>query len=221
MLFILFIAWMFTVVWVARFRKRLKMNWLGVLIASCIHVAYGVFTVKAFAFLESGANEFGAMSIFGAVFFMPVLYFAGAKITKRPLADVFDIFCICTLFTLMCSRFNCLYSGCCLGLYIPGLEIRYPTRELEIAYYLVLMVLMIPKVYQGKTGGEVYPLYMGSYGLFRLVIEFFRVSKSKYIFHLTHVWAVLALALGLSIYFEMKARRERSERNNKKRRNQL
>ena len=47
------------------------------------------------------------MSIFGAVFFMPVGYYLGAKLFRRPLADVFDIFAVPMIFTLFCSRINC------------------------------------------------------------------------------------------------------------------
>jgi len=216
LIFILVIAWIFTVIWTGLLRERLRMNWSAVLIVSALHVVYGVLTVKVFAFLAGGATEFGALSIFGAVFFMPVAYVLGAKLTKRPMAEVFDIFCICTVFTLLCSRVNCLHAGCCLGRYIGSLSVRYPTREAEMLFYAVFLFLMAPKVFRGKTNGEVYPLYMGLYGLIRMIIEFFRVSDSQYIFHLTHVWAVLALALGLSVYFEMKARRERRKTGKRK-----
>ena len=108
----------FTFIWLTKFRKRLSMSSLATLIISVIHIIIGVFCVKAFAFLEAGAEAggFSKMSIFGATFFMPVGYFLGAKLTKRRIADVFDIFTICMVFTLACSRVNCLKAGCCGGI---------------------------------------------------------------------------------------------------------
>ena len=135
---------------------------------------------------------------------MPVAYYLGAKLFKRPVAEVFDIFSIGMIFTLMLARCNCLIAGCCLGRHIFGTALRWPTRELEIVFYVVFLILMIPRVWKGTTQGRLYPLYMTAYGVFRTVIECFRVSDSPTWFHRAHIWALTALALGLSIYIEQK-----------------
>ena len=59
-----------------------------------LHTLIGVLSVKIFAFLETGFNpdSLGNMSLFGGVFFMPVLYFISAKVSKRNIKTVFDIF---------------------------------------------------------------------------------------------------------------------------------
>ena len=211
LLFVLVVAAVFTLLWLSRFRDRLKMGWPVTAFVTVLHVLYGVFCVKAFAFLESGAasDGFSKMSIFGATFFMPVGYFLGAKLTKRKASDVFDVFIIPMVFTLACSRVNCLVSGCCSGIPFFGMSFHWPTREIEIIYYLLFIAILAPRILKKKTKGEVYPLYMLSYGVLRFLLEFVRVSSSPSLLHLTHLWAAVALTLGLAIWLEQRARQRR------------
>lgn len=192
-------AFGFTFVWLTKFKKRLCISTPVTLLVSVVHIIVGVFCVKAFAFLESGAapGGFSQMSIFGATFFMPVGYYVGARLTKRKAADVFDIFTVCMVFTLACSRVNCLVSGCCGGIPFFGTSWCWPTREIEIAYYLIFIIVLSPRIRKKKTHGEVYPLYMISYGVLRFLLEFVRVSSAAAVLHLTHLWAAIAIAIGL------------------------
>ena len=75
---VLLFAGLVTFLWLMLFRERLNMTWYAALILSIIHVFYGVACVKVFAFMEG--SGIGSMSIYGAVFFMPVGYFIGAKL---------------------------------------------------------------------------------------------------------------------------------------------
>lgn len=200
----------FTAVWLLFLRKRLRMAWYVAIPIAVLHTACGVLCVKAFAFLETGfdPDSLGNMSLFGGVFFMPLAYLLGAKLTKRRAADVCDVFTVCMIVTVLCARVNCILSGCCQGALIPGTTgLRWPTRELEILFYLLLLLFLIPKVWHGRTDGRVYPLYMAAYGGFRFVIEFFRASSSPSVFHIAHLWSLLSLALGLSIYSELARRK--------------
>ena len=141
---LLLLGTIFNVFWLYRMRRQLQMKWYAVIAFSVLHTVCGVLSVKAFAFLETG--DAGNMSLFGGVFFMPVLYFISAKVSKRNIKAVFDIFTICMIFTVMCARVNCIVSGCCAGLVIPGTHVHFPTRELEILYYIVMLILLIPRV---------------------------------------------------------------------------
>ena len=195
-------ATVFAAVWLLLLRKRLDLHPAVAILLAVLHTAYGVLCVRAFARMEGAGS--GAMSLFGAVFFMPVAYYLGAKFTKRPMAEVFDVFTIPMIFTLMLARCNCLLAGCCVGRYIHGTALRWPTREIEIVFYLVILALLIPRVWRGICRGTAYPIYMAAYGAFRTLVEFFRVSGSETLFHLSHIWALLAFGLGLSIYIEQK-----------------
>lgn len=208
LLLILLFAGAMTFLWLLQFRKRLHMTWYAALILALVHVMYGVFCVRIFARFE-GASV-GSMSIFGAVFFMPIGYYLGAKLFKRPVAEVFDIFTVPMVFTLLCSRVNCLIAGCCIGTHIGNTNLLYPTREAEMLFYVIFLSIVAPRVWKGLMNGKLYPIYMVSYGVFRGICEFFRYSATATgILHLSHLWAVISLTLGIAIYFAMQHREKR------------
>lgn len=201
---------LFNVYWLHRCRERLHLRWLSVLLLSVLHTVLGVLSVKVFALFETG--NFSNMSLFGGVFFMPLFYWGVAKLAKQKAADVFDVFTICLVFTLMCARLNCMISGCCLGAHIPieGLtHLRFPTRELELLFYVILLSRLWRKVVTGSARGMIYPIYMISYGIFRFVTETLRFSdRTDSILHVSHLWALLSLGIGISIYGELQKKRK-------------
>ena len=135
-------------VWLVYMRDRLNMHAAVAVVLAVVHTAAGVFCVKAFAFLESGGGNAGGMSLYGAIFFLPVLYYFGAKLTKRPVSAVFDLFTICIMVTLLLSRVNCIFSGCCIGKMLPGSEsLRWPTREMEMVFYVVMIPFQIGRAH--------------------------------------------------------------------------
>jgi prolipoprotein diacylglyceryltransferase len=174
-----------------------------------MHTIVGVGCVKVFVVLEAfgDMSKAGNMSLFGGVFFMPIFYYLVAKIFKCSYRDVFDIFTICLVFTLMLARTNCLITGCCYGnpMHLFGLDkYQYPTREMELLYYLVFLLTVGRKVFLHQTTGNIYPIYMISYGLFRFITEWLRHTDGNSPIHIAHIWAINCFVLGLSIYFEMK-----------------
>ena len=206
--FLLGIAAIATFVWLFVFRKRLRMKWYAALIISLLHIVVGVACVKLFGFLESPSEPYdGAMSLFGAVFFMPVFYFIGAKIFKRDVRTVFDLFTVPLVFTLACARVNCLIAGCCQGLVIPFIHshtVQWPTREAELVFYAAFLTFAVIKTVKDETNGTLYPVYLISYGIFRFIAEWFRVTNHSFgPFHISHLWAILSLIAGASIYFEI------------------
>ena len=203
---------LFNVYWLHRCRERLHLRWLSVLLLSVLHTVLGVLSVKVFALFETG--NFSNMSLFGGVFFMPLFYWGVAKLAKQKAADVFDVFTICLVFTLMCARLNCIISGCCLGAHIPieGLtHLRFPTRELELLFYVLLLSRLWRKVLSGSARGMIYPIYMISYGIFRFVTETLRISsRTDSILHISHLWALLSLGIGMSIYGELSKKEKKT-----------
>ena len=203
---------LFNVYWLHRCRERLHLRWPSVLLLSVLHTVLGVLSVKVFALFETG--NFSNMSLFGGVFFMPLFYWGVAKLAKQKTADVFDVFTICLVFTLMCARLNCIISGCCLGAHIPieGLtHLRFPTRELELLFYVLLLSRLWRKVLSGSARGMIYPIYMISYGIFRFVTETLRFSdRTDSILHVSDLWALLSLGIGISIYGELRKKEKKT-----------
>lgn len=206
LLLLLAVGAAFTFLWLMLCKERLRIKWYAALPVAVLHTICGVLCVKAFAVVEVGfdMSKAGNMSLFGAIFFLPLFYYLGAKLTRRKPAEVFDVFTICTIFTLMCARINCIISGCCTGKVIPGMSIRWPTRELEILFYIVLLFWLGRPVRQSKRVGMIYPLYMIAYGAFRFLTEWLRAYETASPLHRGHVWALITLALGLSIYYTQK-----------------
>ena len=202
-----------TFVWLMLIRKRLLVKWYAAAVLSVLHVAVGVLCVKFFAVVEAGFDfsKFSGQSLFGAVFFLPLFYLLGAKLFKRKISDVFDGFTVPMVFTLFCARISCIITGCCLGMTVPGTDLRVPTREAELVFYAVLLAFLIPMVLRERRRGAAYPIFMIAYGAFRFVCEFFRESAAfSGAFHLSHVWAVITFALGLSILIELNQKAKRS-----------
>lgn len=188
-------------------KNRLNIKWYTVLILAILFEAFCLVAAKIFAVAEYGFDfdKFSNMSLFGGVFLVPVAVFIGAKLTKRPLRTAFDIFALAAVVTVLCARINCLFSGCCLGTFIPGTDIRWPTREIEVVYYLAFLIFFIPRVIKRKTDGEVYPFYMLTYGVLRFVLEFLRVTdRTESLFHLSHIWAIVSVAIGLFFVLYLK-----------------
>lgn len=205
----------FTSVWLILLRKRLNMAWYAAIPIAIVHTLYGVLTVKVFAFLETGFDKasIGNMSLFGGVFFMPLAYWLGAKISGRPMGEVFDIFTPCMIFTVMCARVNCILSGCCRGMLIPGTNaMRFPTREVELVFYVILLAVLCPQIWKGRLKGRAYPIYMMAYGIFRFVNEFFREADTQMVFHRSHIWAVLALIIGTAVNAEIQSGKSKEKR---------
>ncbi len=205
----------FNVFWLLRFRRKLRISWWSALILAVLHTIVGVLCVKVFAVMETlNLEKAGNMSLFGGVFLMPVFYAAVAKLTKRKSADIFDVFTICMVFTVMCARFNCIVSGCCQGNIIHGTtDMRWPTRQAEIAFYIVLLIILGRKVIKEEMRGRIYPIYMISYGIFRFIVECFREADSPFgLVHMGHIWAVIALCLGWSIFTELNKSSKRKQR---------
>ena len=209
----------FSLAWLIFMREQLNMKWYVAIPLAILHTLCGVLSVKIFAFLETGFNSesLGNMSLFGGVFMMPLTYMLGAKISKRNMSEVWDIFTPCMLVTVMFARVGCIIGGCCKGIPIPGLGgVRVPTREAEVIFYIVLLILLCPRIVRKQTGGRAYPVYMMAYGVFRFVTEFLRESDNTTIFHRAHIWSLITLILGVCIYVEINNRKINTRRRIKK-----
>lgn len=204
--------------WLWIFRKRLQLSILLIPVMSLLNTMAGLLCVKLFAGLEAWGNPLeSGQSLFGSVLLLPICYFVGAMIFRRPFQDVFDIFAMCTITTLVFARVACIVSGCCVGQFLPGSEtLRWPTRELEIIFHIVLLMFFYKINRRGMQRGEIWPLYMITYGIFRFCEEWLRESDSVFgPFHYGHIWAVLSIIIGSSIYIELRQRKVLKAKNHK------
>ncbi len=217
---LLAIGTLFNIFWLKKFKEQLQISNIAIILLSIFHTIFGVLSVRLFAEIEvlTGLSEGGKLSLFGGIYFMPICYYSLTKILKCKSAQIFDIFTICIIFTLMCARVGCIISGCCQGRLIPGMDIHYPTREAEMLFYVVLIAILSKKVLCGESKGAIYPIYMIAYGIFRFLEEFFRARIGSTIIHPAHFWALICLIAGLSIYLELKVTEDKRKNNQGRRR---
>lgn len=219
---LLAIAVLFSIVWLFNFYKELQFKWYAVIIIGILIAVFGVISAKLFAAFEnwiSGTNE-GSMSIYGGIFLMPIFCILGALIFRRPIRIVLDVLTVPIISVATLARVNCLIQGCCLGLEIPGTNMRYPTRELELAFDIILIIVLIRMTAKKKFKGINYPIYLLSYGILRFIIQWFREEGFMVgPLTLSHIWSILSILIGLGFILLLNKKAQRQKKNRPKKRN--
>lgn len=185
--------------------------------AALLCFAFSVFSVVSallFAMLEQALSgqpvSVGAISTYGVYFICPSMILLLAKLLHWNGRQLFDIYALYALPSLFLLRINCLISGCCGGRPIGETALHWFTREAEIAFYAAMLVVLLRREKRGATPGTAFPLLMACYGAFRFVEEWFRTGDGW--LHLAHGWSVIAVIVGLGLYFELQKNGARSER---------
>lgn len=197
----------FSLWWISMFPQKLPIKRWQSVVMTFINMAVAFVSVKMLAILEGvWFGVYGSQRLFGSVFIMPLLYILEINLLKVKAADLFDIFSVCGIYTLLCARINCCILGCCGGIPISGMNgLRWPTREAEMVFYIILGVWLAWKVLKGQTKGTAYPIYMFSYGVFRFLIEFLREEPQVLgPFHASHLWAALSAVVGAITFHYVK-----------------
>ena len=169
---------------------------------SCISVLSVVFFASIESYISGMGFTYAGVSTYGLYLVSPFILFLVFR-NREKRRKVFDEFSIYIQPSMIIQRIRCLINGCCYGKTILSTSFRWPTREVEIVFYFIMLIVLLKRVINVKKGGS-FPLLMIDYGLLRFVEEFFRYSSEQSIFHLAHIWSVLSLFAGLSIYSEFK-----------------
>lgn len=208
MLISLIVGAVIMTVWWLKFQKKLNMKWYVAPLLSIAHFICGAIALKIWASLEVllGFDKTATMKLFGALFILPVLYYIGARITKRDTALVMDIAAVCCMIGFI-GRVTCLVSGCCGGtLAFAGKIIRIPLNEIEMLFCVAFVLFFWQRIYRRKNAGMAFSIMMISYGVLRFVLEWFRDEYTTVAFlHLAHIWSILSIVIGcISLYLAHK-----------------
>lgn len=192
--------------WWLKFQRDLGVLWKEALLLAVGHFVVGVIVMKLWAILEAGGNleKAANMRMYGAMFLMPPMYYLWAKLTKRNISLAMDAATICLQIGLIVGRINCLLGGCCEGTRIIfGSSVRWPIREIELAYCVIFCVIYCIRILKKKTHGEVLSAMMVSYGALRFILEWIREEYTGNIgvFHLAHIWSLITIVIGAGIYY--------------------
>lgn len=204
-------------IWLMACKKSLHITPVCAFVIAVLHDIIGYASMRLLAILEVGGDLSRAanMRLFGAVFVLPLLYYVVSRLTKANFGYVMDVAALCLVIGLFFGRVDCLVAGCCQGTLIPGsTSLHWPLREVELLYYTGFMAFFAGKIRQERTCGEVYPVFMITYGALRFVLEWVRVEYTTSIgpLHLAHIWALLSLIFGISIYSELISKKRRVRR---------
>ncbi len=191
--------------WMCKFQKQMNLRWSEIYLVPLGHVVIGWTCMWLLALLEVGfvAEKAANIRLYGAIFVLPILYYAWGRLTKRNVAMVMDMAAISVIFGAISGRLNCFTAGCCQGMTItPTSTIRWPLREAEMVFYISFIAVFAGKIIKGKTHGQIYPLYLILYGILRLLCEFVRVEFTTQVgfLHLAHIWSLLSIASGTVTY---------------------
>ena len=119
--------------------------------------------------------------------------------------EFYDLFAYYVLPSLFLQRVSCIFSGCCYGIPFFHTDLLWPTREIELIFYILFGIRLYFLEKRGRIEkGNCFPLLMISYGIFRFFEEFVRYSAGHRFLHPAHVWSVLCVIIGMSFYFELK-----------------
>lgn len=153
---------------------------------------------------SSGEIKFGlgGLSLFGAIFLVPVVFTLVSLFTKRRAAEYLDI---CTTFGIVLlsfMRIGCFLSGCCgaITIWNETTPIVLPVQLFEVVIDLLLLqfLLLVEKKHFKK--GYMYPLFMIGYGICRFVLEFLRKSPDTLVFLSNgQIFALISVLVGIVV----------------------
>ena len=197
-------------VWIKRNKAGLKGG--GSVLGLClVFSALSTLSALLWASLEGVIGgkgfSFGAVSTYGIFLLCPLMLLA-LFIRNPHCRGIYDLFAVYVLPSMVLQRVHCLVNGCCYGRPFFSTGRLWPTREAEIFFYILMFFVFMRLDSKGanKTGGRFFPILMIAYGCFRFVCEFFRGDSGAGLFHITHVWSLLSVLIGVSLYTELKKR---------------
>lgn len=170
---------------------------IGFLFAKVYQAVYNWIETGKFDFYGAGITAMGGF-IGGAgafllvYFFVGNLYFKGKQtgLHKKEFNKTFLVAPICITTAHAFGRIGCLMAGCCHGTYLgtnyvfggiymapnDGAAGYYvPTQLYEALFLFILTVVMLIMFF--KRSNITMAVYLISYGVWRIIIEFFRTDK--------------------------------------------
>lgn len=165
-------------------------------IISLLLTLAGVAGAMLMFYIESG--KFGGTSFFGAILFIPVLLLPALLLRIR-YSELMDLCAPAECLMLSFMKLDCLMSDCCIGKYLPTLELQFPSQIVEMLTILIIMLLLLQKERSGASTGRLYGHYLILYGSTRFVLNWFRYGLTPFVWILPagNFWSIIAIAVGL------------------------
>lgn len=172
---------------------------LKLIVNTILLTVSGVFGTMVMYLIETG--EFGGLSYYGAVLFIPVFMAFFAFISKQNMAKVLDFSAYGSCAMLAVMKVDCLVKGCCYGRTFATSGFTFPSRILEgiNGFIIMLILLKLLQKYHTKLEGKIYPIYFIIYGCTRFVYNFFRGDLEAFLWIIPqgHLWSIISIIIGV------------------------
>ena len=195
-----------------KYKKFNKNDILDLIICGAFAIAGGIIFALGFQalydFIESPTTfvfEF-KMTFYGGLFggvlgFVLPYYLIIKKKTTLDIGAVLNIAPACIALAHAIGRIGCFLTPCCYGkvseygMYFAAIDATViPTQLYEAIFLLILTAVLIPLAF--KNFKYNYVIYLGTYSIFRFIIEFFRGDDRGFTFlgmSPSQLWSILIL----------------------------
>lgn len=161
----------------------------------------GILSTQMLYLIENG--EWGGMSFFGAVLFLPLIMTPIALLLHISAENMMDFIAPPGLLMFAVMKTNCFFSGCCGGRVLTigtkGATMIFPSQLVEAGVTIVLILALLLFEYKEKTRTKLYPISMVSYGILRFILNWFRMPGDALVLGMQKgtVWSVVAVIIGV------------------------
>ena len=183
----------------------------GVIFANLFQNLYD-YIANSVDFKYSGNMTFLGGLLMGVVFFIIFYLLFIRKKDKEVFKYILIIAPSCITAAHFFGRLGCFFNGCCygletnswLGMYFPNIEKTvYPTQLFEAFFLLIVSVLTGILAFK-KDFIYNLPIYFGSYGIFRFLIEYIRGDdRGQFVTGLTpsQFWSIFMVIVAIGSIF--------------------
>lgn len=175
-----------------------QIKWTKTVPAAVLLTISGTLGTFLLFYIENG--EFGGTSFYGAVFFVPILFLAVARLLRVPYPQLMDLCAPAECVMLAIMKVQCYLTGCCGGAAIPvgGASFVFPSQLAELADALIICVILLLMSRRTGSRGKLYPRYMVLYGVTRFVLNIFRDTPfvSNLGMPFGNFWSLVSIAIG-------------------------
>lgn len=158
---------------------------------------------KIMAIIE-GAEE--SFSLFGAILFGPIFMIPIGLLLRIRLLDMWDMCAPAAALALSVAKINCFFNHCCKGRFLfyvgkMSTAVYFPSQIVECINTLILFVILIHFLKQGKYRGALIPWAMIYYGITRFGLTFLRQRREAFVWILPNgaFWSLVTLAIAVPL----------------------
>lgn len=165
----------------------------------------------------------GGLSLHGGMLFGIIYLVVFCRVKRVPLLALGDICAVSWSIAYAIGRFGCLFNGCCYGgactlpwaIRFPDERFpnsvptiytmpSHPTQLYGSIFNLIFFLILVRWEKIKRPDGELFYTYIGMYGLYRFIVEYFRVGgTADYIrpnvhLTLTHIISLVMMAIAVA-----------------------